>query len=73
MNGNGSGIGSKHTELDPEKFKALVSRWMRGGGEGYNPMDVLSSVTAVAVMGDLSVGGPLMRGAGNSSATRKLM
>lgn len=43
---------------------------MRGGGDGYNPLDVLSSATAVTVLGELSVGGSLMRGPQPNSAIR---
>lgn len=58
--------------MDPSTFKAIVARWMRGGGDGYNPLDVLSSATAVTVLGELSVGGSLMRGPTPNSAIRKL-
>nr|CAG4641614.1 EOG090X04EN [Eurycercus lamellatus] len=68
VNGNGSSVAS-HSDLDSNKFSAIVARWVRGGGDGYNPMDVLSSVAAVNVMTELSVGGSLMRGATANSAT----
>lgn len=45
---------------------------MRGGGDGYNPIDVLSSATAVTVLGELSVGGSLMRGPQPNSAIRMI-
>ena len=67
MNGNGSA--SHHSELDPQKYKALVNRWKNG--DGYNPSDVLNAVTAVSVMAELSAGGILMKGATVNSATRK--
>lgn len=57
--------------MDANTFKSILARWMRGGGEGYNPMDVLSSATAVTVLGELSVGGSLMRGTQPNSAIRK--
>jgi len=38
--------------------------------EGYNPINVLSSPTAVTVLGQLSVGGVLMRGSQVNAATR---
>ena len=43
---------------------------MRGGGERYNPLDVLNSATAVTVLGELSIGGTLMRGPQPNSAIR---
>jgi hypothetical protein len=43
---------------------------MRGGGERYNPLDVLNSATAVNVLGELSIGGTLMRGSQPNSAIR---
>lgn len=43
---------------------------MRGGGDRYNPLDVLSSATAVTVLGELSIGGSLMRGPQPNSAIR---
>lgn len=69
---NGNGSASSYSEIDTSTFKAIVSRWIRGGGDGYNPMDVLSSATAVTVLGELSVGGSLMRGAQPNAAIRKL-
>lgn len=57
--------------MDPDKFKSLVTRWAKGGGEGCNPADVLNTMTAVSVMAELSVGGSLMKGATANSATRK--
>ena len=38
--------------------------------EGYDPTDVLKHTSAVAVLGELSVGGSLMRGAQENTATR---
>ena len=67
VNGNGSSVSH---DIDANTFKLIVSRWMRGGGDGYNPLDVLSSATAVTVLGELSVGGSLMRGPQPNSATR---
>nr|CAG4643138.1 EOG090X04EN [Ilyocryptus agilis] len=58
MNGNGSTVSN---DLDVNQFQALVARWTRGGGDGYNPADVLSPNVAVNVMGELSTGGSLMR------------
>nr|CAG4649250.1 EOG090X04EN [Scapholeberis mucronata] len=66
VNGNGSSISH---EIDADTFKSIVTRWKRGGGDGYNPLDVLSSSTAVTVLGELSVGGSLMRGPQPNSAT----
>lgn len=61
-NGNGS---SSH--LDDEHYNHLVINWMNA--EGYNPINVLSSPTAVTVLGQLSVGGVLMRGSQVNAAT----
>ena len=70
MNGNGSAAVSSG-ELGSEEFKTVVTRWMRGAPDGgYNPADVLSSVTTLAVMTDLSVGGSLMKPSAPNSATR---
>lgn len=68
---NGNGTSASHADIDTSAFKAIVVRWMRGGGDGYNPMDVLNSATAVTVLGELSVGGSLMRGAQPNAAIRK--
>ena len=54
--------------MDGPTFHSLVNLWMNC--EGYNPLDVLKHTSAVAVLGELSVGGSLMRGAQESSATR---
>nr|CAH0099157.1 unnamed protein product [Daphnia galeata] len=65
---NGNGSSSTHFEIDSSAFKSIVNRWMRGGGERYNPLDVLNSATAVTVLGELSIGGTLMRGPQPNSA-----
>ena len=70
VNGNGSSA-THQSDVDPTTFKAIVDRWVQGGGDGYNPQDVLSSATAVTVLGELSVGGSLMRGPTPNSAIRK--
>nr|CAG4636094.1 EOG090X04EN [Eubosmina coregoni] len=62
---NGNGASSSH--LDDEHYNHLVINWMNA--EGYNPINVLSSSTAVTVLGQLSVGGALMRGAQVNAAT----
>nr|CAG4646969.1 EOG090X04EN [Megafenestra aurita] len=64
---NGNGSFATH-DIDTNAFKSIMARWMRGGGDGYNPLDVLSSATAVTVLGELSVGGSLMRGPQPNSA-----
>nr|CAG4650895.1 EOG090X04EN [Simocephalus serrulatus] len=64
---NGNGASAIH-DVDTNTFKSIVTRWMKGGGDGYNPIDVLSSATAVTVLGELSVGGSLMRGPQPNSA-----
>ncbi|XP_057381031.1 general transcription factor IIH subunit 1-like [Daphnia carinata] len=65
VNKNGSSTGQA---VDPNTFKSILGRWMRGGGDRYNPLDVLSSATAVTVLGELSIGGSLMRGPQPNSA-----
>nr|CAG4639101.1 EOG090X04EN [Daphnia magna] len=65
VNRNGSSTG---LAVDSNTFKSILGRWMRGGGDRYNPLDVLSSATAVTVLGELSIGGSLMRGPQPNSA-----
>ena len=55
--------------MDLATFKAQVDGWMRC--EGYNAMEILSHTSAVAVLGELSVGGSLMRRVQQENATRK--
>ncbi|EFX83821.1 hypothetical protein DAPPUDRAFT_301632 [Daphnia pulex] len=65
---NGNGSTAAHFDIDANAFKSILGRWMRGGGERYNPLDVLNSATAVNVLGELSIGGTLMRGSQPNSA-----
>lgn len=58
-----------NSDLDGPTFNAYIDHWMKC--EGYNPLDVLKHTSAVAVLGELSVGGSLMRGAQESSTIRK--
>lgn len=59
--------------LDPNVFADLIMRWQRGGDREYNPGDTLSSPTAIDVLKQLSVGGPLMRRAQPHAAIRELV
>lgn len=54
--------------MDVPTFNSYVNLWMKC--EGYNPSDVLKHTSAVAVLGELSVGGSLMRGAQENNAIR---
>lgn len=67
---NGNGSTAAHFDIDANAFKSILGRWMRGGGERYSPLDVLNSATAVNVLGELSIGGTLMRGSQPNSAIR---
>ena len=53
--------------MDTPTFRSIVSRW----NSVLADLDVLNSATAVSVLGELSVGGSLMRGAQQDSAIRK--
>nr|CAG4640782.1 EOG090X04EN [Eulimnadia texana] len=65
-NGNGSSSAGDQHRVDEYSYKDFVKRWM----EGTVPSaEILSSSTAVQVLGELSVGGSLMRGAQQTDTT----
>jgi len=65
-NSTANGNSSSSSDLDVPTFNSYVNLWMKC--EGYNPSDVLKHTSAVAVLGELSVGGSLMRGAQENNA-----
>nr|CAG4642444.1 EOG090X04EN [Evadne anonyx] len=66
-NSTANGSSSLNSDLDGPTFNSIVDTWMKC--DGYNPLDVLKHTSAVAVLGELSVGGSLMRGAQENSTT----